>query len=262
MTQGIEQVSFLVCVALIIDALIPRTSTGRKRLDHRWWFLSLIATLEYVSIAIWLSFALPILAWMFWIGDNDHWFYHYAWIFAAGIGVAVSAISALRIRNGNATILYERIHLWTPLLLIVLFSGLWGCEFAQRIEGTTAESAASNILEQIRGFDEPVRLVECLEPPPFGADPMRSKTYWVMGFKEPRGRISVSRYGYFWWTHGSYEGFPPSQKELDRAKDWLKDSAMRHDAFRVLRSIQDNYPNTPAADEAKKLLLSRGEGTP
>ncbi len=44
-----------------------------------------------------------MLAWMFWIGDNEHWFYDYAWIFAAAIAIATSSIASARIYKMGAT---------------------------------------------------------------------------------------------------------------------------------------------------------------
>jgi len=144
---------------------------------------------------IWLAYGLPLLAWMFLFGDNEHWFYNYAWIFAASIAIEVSAIAAIRIFRIGASGRYLRIHLWIPICLILSFASLYEHESIYRIEGITVESAAQNVFTRLsHNIDAPVRYVEYSGELPYNLDSTRLKSYWILGPNEPRGRFSISRH--------------------------------------------------------------------
>ena len=257
-TSRVGTACFITCVALMFHAIVwgyslaPQATAGRAS-------VLLGATVEFLALWLWLSAALPILAWMFWIGDNEHWFYHYAWLLAAVLAAGTASITARRALRGAATRSYRAVHFWVPLCLLAAMAGVYLYDFVWRIEGRTAEAAAHNILARMP-YHEPVRLVE-LTPAEAGEDDKeRRRAYWIMGIDEPRGRIVVGRYGRFWWTLGSSGGFPPSQAELSRAKEVLEKTPWESDnAVLILRTIVENYPRTPAAAEARELLESLAE---
>lgn len=252
--------AFVMCVALIIHAVCPWSSRTRDGVKPRFWSLCVRFILECASIFIWLACALPLLAWAFWIGDNDHWFYHYAWVFAAIIAVSASLIATARVSKHGATARYLWLHLWLPLVLILSFAAVLGYESVRTIEGTTAESAAQEVFDRLTTqLDQPVRFVEHVGTLPHGLDPARCKSYWILGPNEPRGRFSICRHKWYGWQFAHSELFPPSVEELDRAKKWLSGSTNRDGAILILQSVVANYPNTPAETEARELLESIAE---
>jgi hypothetical protein len=261
-TYWIGVASFFACVGLIIHSVFPRRGPAQKPYVLQWYSVVLRAGLEFFSLWIWLSVALPLLAWQFWLGDNEHWFYRTAWLFAAAIAATTSYITVRRIFNKTATPTYSRIHLWVPLVLLMSYGGISVYEFAKPIKGWTAQGAAENVFAQFvasKFFDEPIHLAERTQNlPAYEADPSRCKYYWVMGVNEPRGYFSVCKHGWFWWRESSSARFPPSKKELDRAKDWIT-KGNRSGAILILKNIIENYPGTPAETGAKELLQSVGE---
>ena len=254
-TSRIGMACFVASIGLVLHAIVARRSRTPQA-QTSWQATLLRAGVEIVALWFWLSISLGLLAWGFWIGDNDHWFYRFVWLFAAFIAAGIGGLSARRYRRGAASKTYRAIHLWIPIALIAAIASVYFYEFAHRIEGRTAEAAAQNILARM-SYNEPVRLVEMTADEGGDIDTNRRRVYWIMGADEPRGRIVVARYRRFWWTHASSGGFPPSQEELFRAKEVLEKSPWNSDnAVLILQSIVENYPNTPAAAEARAMLES------
>ena len=127
--------SFAACLVLMIHTLVPEPPTQRDAVRIPWWSLLLQFSVECVSFFVWLACALPAVAWIIWIGDNPHWFYAYAWLFAAAVAVVVPGVAALRIARAGTTRRYLWIHLWFPIALVWLFGVVWSHEFLQRING-------------------------------------------------------------------------------------------------------------------------------
>lgn len=258
LTSWIGMACCLACVALILHAIAAlRCRTPQSKV--RWQGALVRAGVEMGALWLWLAAALPLLAWMFWIGDNYHRFYRFAWIFAGLLAVGTASITARQTLRGTATRSYRAVHFWVPLGLLAAMAGVHFYEFVSRIEGRTAEAAAHNILARMP-YHEPVRLVEMTPAEAAEVDRKRRRAYWIMGTDEPRGRITVCRYRRFWWTYASSAGFRPSRDELSRAKEVLEKSPWESDnAALILQSIVENYPNTPTAAEAGKLLESLPE---
>jgi len=260
LTSRVGTACFIVCVALMFHAIVARRSRTPQA-KGSWQAALLRAGVEIVALWFWLSIALGLLAWGLWIGDNDHWFYHYAWLIGAVIATGIGALSAWRYRRGAASQTYRAVHLWIPIGLIAAIVGVHFYEFAHRIEGRTADTAAQNVLSRML-YHEPVRLVKMTPAEAGEVDTTRCQSYWIMGADEPRGRITVCRYRRFWWTFASSRGFPPSQAELSRAKEVLEKTPWESDnAVLILQSIVENYPNTSAAAEARELLESLAESS-
>ena len=93
LTSWLGLACFAICLALIVHAVNPYSGRNPERVNLRLWSLLWRAALECVCLFIWLACGLPLLAWGLWIGDNEHWFYNFAWVFAAGIAIGVSSVS-------------------------------------------------------------------------------------------------------------------------------------------------------------------------
>ena len=263
LTSWVGTVSFVICVALIIHAVLPRSSTDRENVKPRWWSLLVRLILECMSFFVWLAVGLPLLAWALWIGDNEHWFYHYAWIIAATISVFISGIATVRIYKTGATPRYLWLHCWLPLALVISFGSVFAYESLRLVEGSTPKTAAQEVFDRLTtSIDEPVTFVEHVGPLPHDFLEDRCKSYWVLGEYEPRGRFSICRHKWYGWQFSHSEIFPPSSDEISRAKQRLTNSGNRSGAILILQSVIANYPNTAAETEAKELLKSIGEPVP
>lgn len=256
-------ISLLVCLGLIAHALIARTPKVGDRVmpSQRALFGRLF--LESLSIFVWLAITLPLLGWAFWYGDNDHWFMRRAWIFGLLIAIGTSAISAVRINRYGTSQRYLRLHFWLPVSLILLLGFVFVHESLQGIDGMTAEAASQEILEQFAArVNQPVRLVEHHGPIPrvgaleFHEIPPEGKLYWVIGQEEPLGRFSIQPHNWLGWTVTHNERFQPSVEVLARAKVLFGVPSDRKYGVSMLREVIGNYPDSPAAAEAAKLLES------
>jgi hypothetical protein len=196
-----------------------------------------------------------LFAWGMFIGDQDHWFYHYAWVFVAVFSSVVMVIATVRISKRGATKLYLWIHLLAPILLLSTFAAATIHEQTKGILADTAEEAAQMIFaEMAPKFDEPVTLVANTHILPSDLTADGRKVYWIMGAKEPRARFSVIPHHRYGWQRADWSGIPPSDKELARAKDWL--TSNKAGAIAVLKRIILDHPNTPVQAEARELLKS------
>lgn len=253
-TGWIMLVSFFGCLALTIHAFIPWGARPPEGTKSRWWQLWVGAAIEFVSISLWLGLALPVIAWLRLGDDQVVGLAGYLWAFAAVVAAITAVVTFWRIWKGTASRLYARIHFWGPLILLSLLAVTYLHEFARRIEGTTAESAAYNYVSRSSHLmEEPIRLVEYERELPARSDPNRCKSFLIIDATGPRGRVTVCRYRKFWWTYASSLTYPPSSFVLDEAREMIKEGNHRSARGRLERAIE-YYPDTPAEAEAKKLL--------
>lgn len=258
-TSWIGRVAFFACFAFMLYGVVWRIPSRGESVKPGWGTLLLLATLECAALWCWFALAFPLLAWAFWIGDNEHWFFGFAWVFAGVIAIAATSLATWRWRNFGLTATDRRIQVLVPLLLLISFGVASTYESLHTVAGLTASAAAQQTLDQLSpAIQQPVRFVEAAGEPPYGLDPARCKSYWILGDDEPRGRFTLCRHRWFGWQVAHRELFPPSEQELGQAKRWLADSTNRDRAILVLRSVVTNYPQTPAEAEAKELLRSIG----
>jgi hypothetical protein len=201
----------------------------------------------------WLAIAIPLLAWGFWIGDNEHWFYSWSPVFAAVVAAAIPLVATVRTAKVGATAAYLAIHLWGSVFLLLSFVVAIGYESVHDIEGFTAESAAQKVFEQMAShMAQPVRLVEHVDP---GQHLPGCRHYLILGADEPRGRFSICPHWWFGWSYASSYMFSPSRDELARARAMLEEGDSDR-AAHVLQEVIANFPGTPAEAEAKELMAS------
>jgi len=263
LTSWIGFASFATSLALIVHSLASRSFTGHECLKPNWWSLSIRFALESTALSVWLACGLPLLGWMFWFGDNEHWFWYHGWIIGVIISVSATGIATARISKTGATLRYLRLHYWTSLALIVSFGAVYGYESLRSVEAATPELASRRIFARLAPFiDEPVSYVEHVGPLPHGFDADLCKSYWIMGANEPRGRFSICHHKWYGWKYVHSEIYPPSVDELKRARQWLAESTNRYEVISILRNVITNYPDSPAETEAKELLKSIGEPVP
>ena len=252
---GIVTACFAVCLALFVNAIFPRRALSRAVHTHGRIASMAFAAVEFLALWLWLSLALPVLYAILGRSDVSPWFYDYAWLIAAALAATVAGRGVRRYQRGTATPGYRRFHGWVPLCLLALFCTIRTYDFVLGIDGRTAASAAQNIVAHF-ALDEPVQLVEVTPAEAAGDVVFGTKTFWIMGTSEPRGRLTVKPYYCFWWTYAGVVSLRPSHDELTLAKAVLGAPWERNRAIELLRGVVSNYPNTAAASEARVLLES------
>src|SRR5262245_12462052 len=125
--------STCVCVTLMIHAFVSRPPAAREAAVLRWWSMVARCRMELVCIWFWMADALPALVWLLWIGDNDSLFYDCAWVLAVGLAICTALLSLRRYVRGTATLFYAWLHLWAPVILLVLWGLIRLDEFTKPI---------------------------------------------------------------------------------------------------------------------------------
>lgn len=252
---GIVTVCFAMCVALIVNASYPRRAISRVDATYGRVASLAFVGVEFLALWLWLSLALPAFAAILRLFDDRPWFYDYAWLIAAVVAATTATLAARRYWHGTASPGYRRFHGWVPLCLLALFGTIRTYDFVLGIDGRTAQRAAQNIVSRFV-LDEPVRLVEMTPAQAADVDTSSEKAFWIMGASEPRGRLIVKRYYHFWWTYAGSMSLRSSRDQLQLAKAVLDAPWERDFAIELLHGVVSDYPNSPAAAEARKLLES------
>jgi hypothetical protein len=257
--------SFATCIVLVIYALSPFGSRPKDQPPARRLAWVLLAPLEFAALWPWLTGGIGILIWLLVFGDNMNERLHNIYIRtpATMIAVVTSVVVALRLARGAASRRFARIHLWGSVVLLLTYGALHGYDYVSRIEGTTAQRAAENIMARYypAHVAEGQRLVERNFDLDSGIDPTRSKCYYFMVGNEPTVRITVHKIGRLAWALGSSRPVLPSGDRIERAKQAIKENDPDLAEF-ILKEVIDDYPETAAESEARELLESLPRNSP
>jgi len=248
---------FVLCLLMIGFGVFMPRPRDISAVKKTWRLILFHGIVVFFAVWIWLGSILPLLAWMLWIGDNEHWFYNSSIYIAAAIASAFAGLVIFRVVKNRASVRYVRMYFWCSIILLVISATIWSYDLVEPIEGTAPKAAAESFLRRSGRFYS--KLVEDQQPSIDFPDRSRCKTYWIMGEEEPKGRITVRHYGWFWWSYAGSERFSPSAEQLQRAKERLQSSQDQDGAILILKSIINDYPNTPASKEARELLRKHGE---
>ena len=253
LTSLLGHAGFILCLLLMGYGLFaPRSMDGSAR-RASFRFVLFEGGLVFLALWLWLRVALPLLGWGLWYGDKDHWFRDYSDYFAVIVALAQAGFVMHRVAGRTASNRYARLHVWAPIALIMLLGAIWLSNSIRPIQGTNPRAAAESIVRPY-DFGERVYLVEDPQPKSeFPRDP-NAKTFWIMGAKEPRGRVAVRPYGWYWWTNSSFHKFEPSSEALQSAKRLLHSPNDWRIGLTKLNEVANNYPGTEAAREAKAML--------
>jgi hypothetical protein len=247
---------FVLCGALIASALWPfgwkqRNLSRPRRLS--WLFL---APLEFSALWLWLVPGIEIGAWLLVFGDTHDEFYHRVGSIAAVVAALTSAAVVVRLASGAASRRFARVHLWATLGLLASYGLTWSYDFVQRVEGTTAQRAATNYLARNSSYySEGARAVERNCDLGGVSESGRHKCFYIMVADQPKARIVVSKMGWFAWTIGGSRSVEPAQVQLERAKRAINERDWERAAYN-LRTVIDDFPDTADQQEARALLES------
>jgi hypothetical protein len=250
--------ALIICLALVAHAVRGRSGAASSTVSPA----KKIGVIVTIFVAFWLTllFWVPILAWAFWIGDNEHWFGKASPYVATAASIALIWPAVHRI-FANAV---DRRFLWTQvagsITVVGLWGGFWCYQMLHPIAGTTPQEVVFSVLRNY-GLDPNDYVLLESSDENFPTDPERFRTFLVMGATEPRARITVQRYLKHWWKQVGVFMYPPSSEELARAKQWMTLPHQRDGARNILRHITESYPDTPAALEAQQLLIELDETT-
>jgi hypothetical protein len=199
----------LLCLFIVGWALSAvRARPGREFLRPGWGSVLVVAALVWLGVWLTLVPVITLGVWMFWLGDNNHWFWDWIPHVAAGGALGAAGLVAVRLAAGPVSRRAFRVLRGSAVTLVAIWGLIYLSKLIGEIDGLTAASAAQNIADRME-IGEPVHVVEDPEGNPFGADAERCRTFLVMDADEPRGRVKVCRRSIGWGLASSTK-FPRS----------------------------------------------------
>ncbi|MEX2176308.1 MAG: hypothetical protein WD872_18240 [Pirellulaceae bacterium] len=248
--------SLLLCAGLmtfLLVAPLPRPD-GRAKVATSKVFI--FASLAFAAVWIWLRFALPGIAWMFFLGDRNHWFYDHSSTVAALVALLVSCAAFLRPTLGTASRRYVRFLTWAPPILLVAAAAVAVDSTLSPVQGLSGESAAQSILNSnVPGTNATMRLQAHTGPPMDPDTPIDNKSFWIVDGGEKVGLIVVRPNSLIGWQHSRSHRFSDSTDILIDAQVYVK-LGENEKARYCLEQILSNLPGTPAEKEARRLLTT------
>ncbi len=221
--------------------------------SHRvgMWF---VLALPVIFLGHWHAAGLmiPLLAWSFWLGDNESWLWNVVAALVCVVAGGVTILITARVIVWRAGTRYAWLNtIGTALWLVSFFT----YEYLRRVDGLAAESAARHIAERRIFRPEDASFEETLilkrEVADFVRQDNSCRTFLVSDADGPRCRVTICRHGPF-WKEKLVDVFPARQWAFYQAKESLELYPER--APGMLDRIVKNYPGTPEADAARQIL--------
>jgi len=204
--------------------------------------LMAVLVLVATGLAVWQGGYL--LAWLLWIGDNQHWFYSLIPCLALMLSLCLAAFVVRNSYRGYWSRRSLAILLWPSVIVLALFVTNQLSQDVRRIAGFDPATAA------LSPFPPSERSTLMLTAKTDSSESCR--TYAVVA-EEPRGQVRVCRRRW-WWTVARFEKYEPSAMALERAQKLLEAPQDSENGIWVLRQIVERYPGTSAASRAQELL--------
>lgn len=234
-------------LGLLVLTMLPGKSDPRR--VGMWFMLAL----PLLFLGHWFAarLTIPLLVWLFILGDRNHWFWDRGEPIVTGCFAAImTSIVAARVMFRQAGARYAAVNCLGASALLLLMLTWQVVRFIDQIEGWTAESAAQAVISESYLSGTTIQLVR--EPTEESYPTDRCITYRGEDASGPRCRVTVCRHGMWWWKRVAWHGFPHRQQEMARAKKWLAERQPH--THLILEEIVKNYPGTEEAKEAKQLL--------
>jgi len=248
--------SALVCAHLMVYLLAAPLPRSDKRVGMAMSKAFVFASLAFAAIWFWMGGAFFMIAWLFFLGDNNHWFYDHVSDIAAVVALAVSCAAFLRTTLGSASQLYVSSLAWIPPILLVTAGAVSIENTLSSVEGLTPESAAARVFKTNVPRISPTMRLEAHAGPPMHSDtPSDHKTFWIVEGREKVGLIVVRPNPLLGWQHSRSHRFGDSMDILIDAQVYIE-LGENVKARYCLEQIIKNLPGTPAEKEARRLLAS------
>lgn len=244
-------------MSLPIYTVFAFKDSKRKRAQISKWVLGVVVVPQFFAVLGASGTIIGYIAYFHLFGDKYHPIYSYYWIPALLIALGISTITLRKLRVGRMPRHYLVINVCISLVLLSCFALSHATRRAEEAERfyPTAREAAEQTLRDSGHEVGAYRLVEDPGRSGYAAFGDEAKTFTVMGADEPIGRICVSRHGAS-WTFSRQEHYRrTSSEELARAKESLQRGFTSGNL--ILREIVRNFPGTPAAEEAQRMLNDR-----
>jgi hypothetical protein len=249
--------SSLFCFALIVYLLLapsPRDDNP-ARVSISIFFV--FVCLAFAAIWFWLSVALPMLVWIFILGDRNSWFWDRSSQIAAAAALLVTCVAFVRTMRGTVSPTYVAALKWAPPILLATAAAVSLENYLSIIEGFTADAAAQNIFKGATYHrSTSMRLVPHDGPPLYPPPPAEQKTFWVVEGDKKVGLIVVWRRWLPGWRLLRTHWFTDSRDLLVEAKMYL-DRGDKANARYCLDQIIASLSGTPAEEEARHLLATK-----
>lgn len=182
-----------------------------------------------------------------------------SWL-APGMGIIYALLVFYLDYSGRASRRFLRINSAVVLIIVVVTAGFYFFNWVDSIYGVTPQSAAENIYDGMWHEKElqDYRFIEELSTLDESGN-LRYVSYRVVDVNNlTQARVSVARYGWFWWTLASSRGVEPPEVGLKRAKELVVNSWSRDTGVSILREIISDHPGTPEAMEADRIITEMG----
>lgn len=189
--------------------------------------------------------AIEGIVWLFFVGDNESWFYHHVRLVSLLSAVGMTGVFAIRVGLRRASSRYQRTCAMAAWLFVVFWSSALSAEYIRQIEGLTARGAAEN------GWPAGWRFVEFGRGAlPHGRDYVEYLAYEDV---RPRLHVRVVRNPWLGWSRGSSMRLEDPEQVLSRAKA-AAEYGNRESAILIAKNLVDYYPGTPERKEALRLI--------
>ncbi len=268
--------SFFALIALLMTAVlflhavfapveieteaVPRDKPQATELlpaEFNWKAVTLprIGVFLLAALGFWISLSavVPALAWAVWIGDNEHWFWH-AWPYVTAALALLATLPliyrTLATRVGNR---FFSVQAFFASAVNGLWAAFWLALLVEPILATDPLAAVRAIVRDYGHDPHDFTYVATEESVHFPKDPKNYRTYIVMGPEEPRARITVRRHLYYSWKQVGVSWFTPSSQQLAKARQ-THGTRNASSVQAIAEGILQDFPNTPAAQEAEQLL--------
>lgn len=242
----------VVCGALLFYMVFASWPKERdETADPHLWTLVVVAPTIFAATWLWLSLALPLIAWGFWIGDNEHWFYDAARGVAALAAVVSTTLFCARVLLRTVRPRYVRVQTWGAVILLLLGATYVTADTLKQALGFRPEAAAQRVVQ--RGYPYDVSELKQVLKEVRG----NCHTYLFRNDREPKMQVTVCRYRWILWRGGGSQLFVPHPNVWDSIERFR--NARPDLARRQLEGVMKQYPDSEASERAERELSKMRE---
>lgn len=185
---------------------LPDTNLQRSAIT-----LPRIGLILLAALGFWLSLSMvvPMLAWLFWIGDNEHWFWHVWPVVTAALAILATAPLVYRTLATPLGSHFFSVQTFFAAAVCGLWGAFWLASLLEPIQGLSPLAAVHTVVRNYGRDPNDFSYVETDESEPlFPKDPANYRTFLVMDEDEIRARITVHRHLGSTWKQVGVSWYP------------------------------------------------------